>query len=81
MNKRELGIRVINDVAREFLLSPEQSSDLCELLLLEVLFQRGEKDGEYAQMKLNLLQREDDNFREALFEFERRLSGQSAIEA
>lgn len=81
MNKRECGISIINNLAMEFSLSPEESGDLCELLLRMILQKEEMECVEYGQMKLDLLQRGDSNFCEALFEFERRLSGEMALEA
>ena len=74
MNERECGIQIINGLASEFLLNAEESSALCRLLLLVTLHQEGTECEEYQREKMNLLQRGDFDFREALFEFERRLS-------
>lgn len=81
MNKRERGTLIINKLAMEFSLKPDESGDLCELLLHIILHEEEMECVEYGQMKLDLLQRGDSNFREALFEFERRLSGEMVLEA
>lgn len=74
MNERERGIQIIDDLAQKFLLDTEESSALCKLLLLATLHQEGMECRECQREKVNLLQRGDFDFREALFEFERRLS-------
>ena len=74
VNERERGIQIIDDLAQKFLLDTEESSALCRLLLLVTLHQEGTECEEYQREKVNLLQGGDFDFREALFEFESRLS-------